>query len=153
MFHLSIPFFICMIWCTAEFAESTEYCMNLNLITEKIIGCCIEVHKNLGPGLLESTYEECAFFELSQPGLFVERQKAIPIVYKTKNIDCGYRLDFLVENEIIVELKSVEKLLPIYEAQILTYLKLTNKQIGLLVNFNSIILTQGLKRIVNNYKE
>ena len=127
--------------------------MNLNSITEQIIGCSIEVHKNLGPGLLESTYEECLFYELVQKGIAVIRQKSLPVVYKNINLDCGYRIDLLVEDQIVVELKSVEKLLPIHDAQILTYLKLSNKQIGLLINFNNVILTKGLRRFVNNFPE
>lgn len=127
--------------------------MKLNSITEKIIGCCIEVHKNLGPGLLESTYEECLAYELLLSGLQFDRQKELPVVYKEVKLDCGYRLDLLVENQIIIELKSVEKLLPIHEAQILTYLKLSEKPVGLLINFNNIVLIKGLKRFVNNFKE
>jgi GxxExxY protein len=127
--------------------------MNLNSITEQIIGCSIEVHKNLGPGLLESTYEECLFYELIHAGIAVVRQQKLPVVYKDISLDCGFRIDLLVEDQIIVELKSVEKLLPIHDAQILTYLKLSNKQIGLLINFNNVILTKGLKRFVNNFPE
>ncbi len=127
--------------------------MDLNSITEKVIGGCIEVHKNLGPGLLESTYEECVAYELAQSGLFVERQKELPVIYKKIKLDCGYRLDLLVEREIIIELKSVESLLPIHEAQVLTYLKLSGKQIGLLFNFNTRVLTKGMKRFVNNFIE
>ena len=127
--------------------------MILNELTEKIIGCCIEVHKQLGAGLLESTYEECLVYELTNNGLFVERQKELPVVYKDKVLDCGYRIDILVEDRVVVELKSVEKVLPIHEAQIITYLKLSQKTVGLLVNFNSTILTKGIKRFVNNYKE
>jgi len=127
--------------------------MKLNSITEKIIGCCIEVHKYLGPGLLESTYEECLLYELHQSGFFVERQKEIPVMYKTVRLDCGYRIDLLVEKEIVLELKAVDKILPIHEAQILTYLKLSKKSVGLLINFNSLILTKGLKRFVNNFKD
>ena len=127
--------------------------MTLNELTEKIIGCCIEVHKQLGAGLLESTYEECLVYELTNNGLFVERQKELPVVYKDKVLDCGYRIDILVEDRVVVELKSVEKVLPIHEAQIITYLKLSQKTVGLLVNFNSTILTKGIKRFVNNYKE
>ncbi len=124
-----------------------------NSITEKIIGCCIEVHKSLGPGLLESTYEECLFFELIQSGLRVERQKELPIHYKSIQLQCGYRIDLLVEDLVIVELKAVEQIIPIHEAQILTYLKLSNKEVGLLINFNSRLLMNGLHRFVNNFKE
>ncbi|MBN1927745.1 MAG: GxxExxY protein [Prolixibacteraceae bacterium] len=120
--------------------------MNINEITEKIIGCAIEVHRNLGPGLLESAYEECLAYELRNIGLFVERQKAVPVIYKEIKLDCGYRIDILVENSVIIELKSVDALNPIHEAQILTYLKFAEKQIGLLINFNVTLLKNGLKR-------
>jgi GxxExxY protein len=121
-------------------------------ITEKIIGCAIEVHKVLGPGLLESAYEECLCYELFQLGLKFERQVDLPIVYKGVRLDCGYRMDLVVENQVIVEIKAVEKLLPIHEAQLLSYLKLDNKSVGLLLNFHSTILKNGLKRIVNNFQ-
>ncbi|MFZ4618974.1 MAG: GxxExxY protein [Bacteroidota bacterium] len=124
-----------------------------NSITEKIIGCSIEVHKSLGPGLLESTYEECLFFELNQAGLRVERQKELPIQYKSIELRCGYRIDLLVEEQVIVELKSVDQIIPIHEAQILTYLKLSKKKVGLLINFNSRLLTKGIHRFVNNFTE
>lgn len=127
--------------------------VDTNSITEKIIGCCIEVHKSLGPGLLESTYEECLFFELNQVGLRVERQKELPIQYKSIELRCGYRIDLLVEELVIVELKSVDQIIPIHEAQILTYLKLSNKKVGLLINFNSRLLTKGIHRFVNNFVE
>ena len=120
--------------------------MNTNEITEKIIGCAIEVHKILGPGLLESAYETCLFFELQKAGLQVERQKPIPIVYKEIKLDCGYRLDILVENQIIVELKTVEAFTPVHEAQILTHMKFAKKNFGLLINFNVTLLKTGIKR-------
>ena len=122
-----------------------------NSITEKIIGAAIDVHKALGPGLLESAYEECLCYELKQAGLFIERQVPLPVVYKEVLLDCGYRLDVIVENSVIVELKTVEALKPIHEAQLLTYLKMTNKQIGLLINFNVPALKDGIKRIVHNF--
>ena len=122
-----------------------------NRITEKIIGAAIEVHKALGPGLLESAYEECLCYELKQAGLFIERQVPLPVVYKEVLLDCGYRLDVIVENSVIVELKTVEALKPIHEAQLLTYLKMTNKHIGLLINFNVPALKDGIKRIVHNF--
>lgn len=121
---------------------------NLNLLTKKIIGCAIEVHKELGPGLLESAYEECLSHELSINGIYNERQVPVPIVYKDVKLDLGYRIDILVENEIILELKSVEVLAPIHEAQILTQLKFANKKLGLLMNFNSLRLTDQLKRYI-----
>ena len=120
--------------------------MELNEITEKIIGCAIEVHKQLGPGLLESAYEECLAYELQSLGFKIERQKAVPVVYKNIKLDCGYRLDILVEDRIILELKSVDVLNPVHEAQILTYMKFAHKNIGLLINFNVTLLTNGLKR-------
>jgi len=120
--------------------------MNINEITGKIIGCAIEVHKYLGPGLLESAYEECLFYELQNAGLKVERQKSVPIIYKEIKLDCGYRIDLLVENQIIIELKTVDILAPVHEAQILTYMKFANKNLGLLINFNVTILKNGIKR-------
>ena len=115
-------------------------------LTGKIIGCAIEVHKSLGPGLLESAYEECLSYELQRTGLRVERQKALPVVYKEIRLDCGYRIDILVENTVIVELKSVDALNPVHEAQILTYLRFSGKKIGLLINFNVTLLKNGLKK-------
>ncbi|OGP65884.1 MAG: GxxExxY protein [Deltaproteobacteria bacterium RBG_16_42_7] len=124
-----------------------------NQITEKIIGSAIEVHKALGPGLLESAYEECLCYELAQLGLSFSRQLALPVAYKDVKLDCGYRMDIVVEDTIIVELKTVEKLLPIHEAQLLTYLKLYGRSLGLLVNFNVPVLKDGVKRIVNQFQE
>ena len=126
--------------------------MKLNEITEKIIGSAIEVHRALGPGLLESSYEECLAREFELREINFERQKPLPIVYKDLKLECGYRLDFLVENQIIVELKSVDEINPIFLAQVLTYLRLLDKQVGLLINFNVPVLKNGIKRIVNNYK-
>ncbi len=123
--------------------------MTENEISEKIIGCAIQVHSELGPGLLESSYEECLYYELIQSGLLVEKQKPLPLVYKEVNLDCGYRLDLLVEKKVIVEIKSVEALNDIYLAQVLTYLKLSNCKLGLLMNFNVVLLKDGIKRIVN----
>lgn len=127
--------------------------MDLNDISRKVIGCGIEVHKQLGPGLLESTYEHCLAYELQLSGLHVERQKVLPVLYKEVHLDCGYRLDLLVEGEVIVELKAVDKLLPIHEAQVLTYLKLSQKRLGLLMNFNEKLLMKGVQRLVNNFIE
>jgi len=121
---------------------------NQNILTQKIIGCAIEVHKHLGPGLLESAYEECLCFELHQEGLKFERQKAVPIIYKEIKLECGYRLDVLVENEILVEIKSIEAIAPLHQAQILTYLRFANKNLGLLFNFNVKILREGIRRFV-----
>ncbi len=119
-------------------------------ITENIIGAAIEVHKQLGPGLLESTYEECLYFELQRKNLIIERQIELPIKYKNMILDSKYRIDLLVNKDVIVELKSCKKLEPIHEAQLLTYLKLSNLKYGLLINFNVSILKHGLKRILNN---
>jgi GxxExxY protein len=121
---------------------------NKNLLTQKIIGCAIEVHRHLGPGLLESAYEECLCFELHQEGLRFERQKAVPIVYKEIKLECGYRLDILVENEIVIEIKSVDAISPLHQAQVLTYLRFANKKLGLLFNFNVKILKDGIRRFV-----
>ena len=125
--------------------------MNENEITEKIIGCAIKVHKNLGPGLLESAYQECLFYELKKEGLNVEKEKALPLVYEEVKLDCGYRLDLLVENKIVVEIKSVDILNEIHLAQVLTYLKINNSKIGLLINFNVLQLVKGVKRVINKY--
>lgn len=121
----------------------------LNQITEKIIGCSIEVHRALGPGLLESAYEECLFYELTQAGFKLERQVSLPIIYKGVKLDCSYRMDLVVENLIIVEIKAVEHILPVHEAQLLSYLKLADKPLGLLINFHVPVLKNGLKRIRN----
>ena len=120
-----------------------------NALTYEIIGCAIEVHKTLGPGLLESVYEKALQQELKEKGFRVESQKVVELNYKGVNIGEGLRLDLLVENEVIVELKSVEDLKPIHYKQLLTYLKLTNKKMGLLINFNEESLTDGVKRVLN----
>ena len=122
-------------------------------LTEKIIGAAIEVHKTIGPGLLESAYEECLAHEMRIRGLNFERQVPLPVVYKGVTLDCGYRLDFLVEKAVVVELKAVESLQPIHEAQVLTYLKLGGWTVGLLINFNVPVLRDGIKRVVLNYKD
>jgi GxxExxY protein len=114
-----------------------------------IIGAAIEVHKILGPGVLESAYEECLCYELSQRDIAFERQKSLPLIYKNIHLDCGYRVDILVEKLVIVELKAIERIEPIHEAQVLTYLKLSNLWLGLIINFNVPILKSGIKRIVN----
>jgi GxxExxY protein len=117
-------------------------------LTERIIGCAIEVHRVLGPGLLESAYEECLAFELAHAGLAVDRQVALPIIYKDVRLDCGYRIDIVVENAVIVELKTVEAILPVHEAQLLTYLRLSGKSLGLILNFNAASLKSGIRRLV-----
>ncbi len=123
----------------------------LDEVTEKIIGGCIGIHRELGPGLLESAYEECLCHEMHLAGLRFERQRPLPVSYKGIKLDCGYRLDLVVEDVVIVELKTVERLLPVHEAQLLTYLKLTKCQVGLLINFNVPVLRHGIKRLVNNF--
>jgi len=117
-------------------------------ITKVIIGCAIDVHKELGPGLLESAYEECLYYELQKAGLKVEKQKAIPVVYKEIKLDCGYRADLIVEDKIVIELKTVDEFNPVHEAQILTYLKFADKKLGLLINFNVLRLKDGIKRYI-----
>ena len=119
----------------------------LNLITDQIIGAAIDVHRELGPGLLESAYEVALSFELARLGLRFERQKDLPIRYKGLHIEAGFRIDLLVAEQVIVELKAVENLLPIHEAQVLTYMKLAGCHLGLLINFNVPLLKQGLKRL------
>jgi GxxExxY protein len=127
--------------------------MDLNQVSHQVIGACMEVHRQLGPGLLESTYEECVCHELGLKGMQFERQKVLPVVYKGVKLDCGYRLDVVVERCVILELKAIETLLPVHEAQILTYLKLSGLSLGLLINFNVPVLKQGIRRLVNNLKE
>ena len=123
--------------------------MELNELTEKIIGCAIKVHRVLGPGLLESAYEVCLVHELRQAGLKAERQLALPVIYEGLRLDADYFIDILVEDTVVLELKSVEHILPIHEAQLLTYLKLANKKLGLLINFNVTLLKNGIKRRIN----
>jgi GxxExxY protein len=117
-------------------------------LTENVIGLAIEVHRQLGPGLLESAYEECLCLELQEAGLGFRRQVPLPIIYKSVRLDCGYRLDLLIEDQLILELKSVEGLLPIHEAQVLTYMKLSGVRTGLLLNFNSAVLKNGIRRLM-----
>lgn len=117
-------------------------------LTEQIIGAAIQVHRELGPGLLESVYETCLCHELSLIGLSIERQKAVPISYKGIRLDAGYRLDLIVENQVIVEIKSVSELLPVHEAQLLSYLKQVGGGRGLLINFNVKLLKHGLRRLI-----
>lgn len=119
-----------------------------NQITEKIIGCAMTVHTALGPGLLESAYEECLFYELKQTELKVEKQKPLPLLYKEIRLDCGYRIDLFVDERVIVECKSVESLNDLHLAQILTYLKLIKCKVGLLINFNVKHLKDGIKRVI-----
>lgn len=125
--------------------------MTENEISKKIIGAAIEVHKQLGPGLLESSYEVCLAYELKQVGLKIETQVALPVIYKEVKLSAGYRIDILVENKVIIELKAVEALADIHTAQLLTYLKLKDLKLGLLINFNNIRVIDGIKRVINGY--
>ncbi len=127
--------------------------MDLNKMTEKIIGSAMDVHKTLGPGLLESAYEECLCPELHLRGISFNKQVPLPVEYKGVKLDCGYRLDLLVNKAVVIEIKAVRRIEPIHEAQVLTYLRLGGWQVGLLINFNVPVLKSGVKRIVNNFKE
>ena len=120
-----------------------------NQLTNEIIGSAIEVHRNPGPGLLGSTYEECMAFELQDRDLIIKRQYEIPVLYKGKKLEQNYRIDLLVNNQVIVELKSIKKIEPIHDAQLLTYMKLANKKYGLLLNFNVPVMKQGIRRLLN----
>jgi GxxExxY protein len=124
--------------------------MTENEISHKIIGCAIELHKTLGPGLLESAYEAALAYDISQAGLDVKAQVPMPLIYKEVMQDVGYRLDLIVENKVIVEIKSVEVLAPVHFSQTLTYLRLSEKKLGLLINFNTKVLKNGIHRLVNN---
>jgi GxxExxY protein len=117
-------------------------------LSERVIGLAIEVHRVLGPGLLESAYAECLSFELKESGIDHRRQVALPVVYKDVRLDCGYRMDMVVERSLILEIKAIERITPVHEAQMLTYLRLSGIQVGLLMNFNSIALRHGLRRFV-----
>jgi len=125
----------------------------LDSITRRIIGAAIEVHRRLGPGLLESAYEACLAYELRQLAFKIEKQKPLPVVYKDVKLDCGYRLDLVVEDSVIVEVKAIEQLAPIHDAQLLSYLRLSGKTVGLLINFHVRVLKNGLKRIVNDFPD
>ena len=125
----------------------------LNAISEAVIGGAIDVHKAVGPGLLESAYEACLAYELRQRGLKVEQQKELPLRYRDVQLDCGYRLDLLVEDCVIVEVKAIETLLPIHQAQLMSYLRLTKCRLGLIINFNVTQLTRGVRRVVNEFPD
>ena len=131
---------------TTEDRESTE--KEIDPLTGKIIGACIDVHRALGPALLESTYEACLIYELRLKQLKVDSQKSLPVFYKDVMLDCGYRVDLVVDNQIIVEIKSVGSLAPIHEAQLLSYLKLSGCKVGLLINFNVQYLKDGIRRMM-----
>ena len=117
-------------------------------LSERVIGLAIEVHRHLGPGLLESAYEECLCFELKESGLEYRRQVPLPVMYKDVRLDCGYRMDIVVERALVLEIKAIDRLTPVHEAQMLTYLRLSGIQVGLLLNFNSVALRHGLRRFV-----
>jgi len=123
--------------------------MEYENLTEKIIGCAIDVHSALGPGLLENAYRECLFYKLRKTGLHTEREKLLPLIFEDVQLDCSYRIDLLVENNIVLELKSVKKIEDIHLAQILTYMKLGKYKVGLIINFNVALLRDGIKRVVN----
>jgi GxxExxY protein len=126
---------------------------SVNQTTEAIIGAAIEVHKHLGPGLLESAYEECLCHELNLRAIPFQRQVPLPVIYKGTTLVCGYRIDLLVKNEVVVELKTIENILPIHEAQALTYMRLGGWKVGLIINFNVPIVVKGIKRLVLGLKE
>jgi GxxExxY protein len=125
----------------------------INLITGKIIGACISVHRNLEPGLLESAYEACVGYELSQLGFSFERQKPVPLIYHNVKLDCGFRADIVVEGQVVVEIKSKEALHPVDHAQLLSHMRLLNVRVGLLVNFHVMVLKDGITRLVNDHQE
>jgi len=125
----------------------------LNRITERVIGAAIEVHRALGPGLLESAYEACLAFELREKGLKVEQQKPLPVIYKGVRLDCGYWLDLVVDDRVIIEVKAVEKLTSVHDAQLLSYLRLYGCRVGLVINFHVSILKNGIRRIVNEFPD
>jgi GxxExxY protein len=124
--------------------------MTENELSRIVFDCAMKVHQSLGPGLLESAYEECLYYELRKTGLNVEKQKPLPLIYEEVKLDVGYRIDIIVENKLIIEIKSVEALNDVHFAQLLTYLKLTNCKLGLLINFNVSLIKNGVKRVVNN---
>ena len=125
--------------------------MTRNEIGRMVVDRSLKVHKALGPGLLESTYQECLYYELNKAGVFVEKEKVMPILYDNLKLDCGYRIDLLIEEKVIIELKSVESLNNVHMAQILTYMKLSDVRLGFLINFNVRLIKDGIKRVVNNF--
>ncbi len=124
--------------------------MSENDLSKIIVNSCYQIHKVLGPGLFESVYEECLHFELIQQGLSVQRQKELPVIYKSLKMEIGFRTDLIVENKVIVEIKSIETIAPVHQKQLLTYLRLTNLKLGLLVNFNEALIKDGIQRLVND---
>ena len=127
--------------------------MEINELTETVIASAIEVHRHLGPGLLESAYEQCLCHELSLRDLHFERQVALPVTYKGIKLDCGYRADIIVDEKLVLEIKAIDSITPLYQAQILTYLKMMDMRVGLILNFNVPVLKDGIKRMVNKLKE
>jgi GxxExxY protein len=132
-----------------DFQKALTLTMNENELSNKIIGLAINVHTALGPGLLESAYKECMYYKISKSGLYVEKEKPMPLIFEEVKLDCGYRIDLLVENKLMLELKSVEALNDVHLAQTLTYLKLGNYKLGLLMNFNVARIKEGIKRVIN----
>ena len=124
--------------------------MTENELSKIVFDCALKVHQNLGPGLLESAYEECLFYELKKTGVEVQKQKSLPLIYEGVKLDIGYRIDIIIENKLILEIKSVEMLHDVHFAQLLTYLKLTDCKLGMLINFNVTLIKNGIKRVVNN---
>lgn len=140
-----------MVFCgEIYFKRQNELYMTENELSRIVFDCALKVHQSLGPGLLESAYEECLFYELKKTGLFIEKQKTLPLIYEEVRMDIGYRIDLMVENKLILEIKSVESLNDVHFAQLMTYLKLTNCRLGMLMNFNVNLIKNGIKRIVNN---
>lgn len=131
--------------------DYTRTTMNENEISKIIFDAGLKVHKALGPGLLESVYEECLYYELLQTGLYVEKQKPMPLIYEEVKMDVGYRIDIVVENKVVIEVKSVDALNEVHLAQVLTYLKLSNCKLGMLINFNTLLFKNGVKRVINGY--
>jgi len=125
--------------------------MSENELAKIVFECGLKIHRALGPGLLENAYEECLFYELVNNGLYVERQKELPLIYEKIKLDIGFRVDLLIQNKLVIEIKSVETITPIHFAQIMTYLKLGNFKLGLLINFNSILFKDGIRRVINGY--
>ena len=125
----------------------------INEVTEQIIGSAIDVHRALGPGLLESAYEACLAYELISRGLKIEQQRLLPVIYRDVKLDCGYRLDFVVEKVVVIELKAIEQILPVHKAQLLSYLKMSGLKAGLLINFHVKMLKDGVVRLVNNFPD
>lgn len=132
-----------------RFAKSTKKVMTENELSNKVIGLAMEVHTVLGPGLLESAYKECLFYKIGKAGLFVEKEKPMPLIFEEVKLECGYRIDLLIENKLVIEIKSVEAINDVHLAQTLTYMKLGNYKLGLLINFNVARLKEGIKRVIN----